>query len=81
MWSPLRPVFGGAPQGSILGVMLFNTMIDNLEEGSRHVGEAEPAVESGGEDRVLDVSVEENALPSRVTSTPGRSMSPVTSVI
>ena len=33
-WSPPMPVFGGAPQGS----MLFNCSIDDLEEGSPHVG-------------------------------------------
>ena len=33
-WSDPLEVFGGAPQGSILGVMLFNCSIDDLEAGS-----------------------------------------------
>ena len=31
-WSALKPVTGGSPQGSILGVFLFNTMTDDLED-------------------------------------------------
>ena len=32
-WSAPRPVHGGVPQGSILGVMLFNVTTETLEEG------------------------------------------------
>ena len=31
-WSTPRPVHGGVPQGSILGVMLYNITTDNLED-------------------------------------------------
>ena len=36
-WSEPRPVMGGCPQGSILGVLLFNLTMDDLEEGSSYV--------------------------------------------
>ena len=36
-WSAPRSVSGGCPQGSILGVLLFNITTDDLEDNSRYV--------------------------------------------
>ena len=38
-----REVFGGCPQGSILGVFLFNATIDNLEDGCEDLRASEEA--------------------------------------
>ena len=43
-WSAPRPVTGGCPQGSILGVLLFNLTTDDLEDGSSYVLQAERPV-------------------------------------
>ena len=41
-WSNPLPVFGGVPQGSILGVFLFNATTDNLEDGTGVDDQSEP---------------------------------------
>ena len=79
-WSTLLPVNGGCPQGSILGVFLFNITTDNLED--RFMGKEEerisglpraaPPEEDEDEEMVLlDDSVEAVGGPS--ASTPSAS--------
>ena len=73
-WSSCRPINGGVPQGSILGVMLFNVTVDDLEEGSSHVeGVGEEGVGGGEEEEFEDHRDDDGARWSpAVASTPMR---------
>ena len=65
VWSEARSVDGSCPQGSILGVLLFNVTTEDLEDdcedvetGDKVSGMAEPAAESfpipGSRERIRD---------------------------
>ena len=77
-WSDPRPVHGGVPQGSILGVFLFNVMTDDLESGtdaSSLDAEAEDSREEISEDLLDDWSADPSGdkdlrEPGHVHSTP-----------
>lgn len=65
-----REVWGSCPQGSILGVFLFNTTIDDLEEGCQDIRESGTAVQPNiVEDSYIDSPEEERTFLNGTTLT------------
>ena len=65
-WSAPRPIHGGVPQGSILGVFLFNVTTDDLEDGP---GEQQRSQSDSDEDEDREQG-QDRSRPDQVTSTP-----------
>ena len=74
-WSDPLPVSGGCPQGSILGVVLFNTTTDNLEDDLIKANRIHIGLDQADDQNVSNESnkvfIEEEGRPQEpVTSSP-----------
>ena len=68
----LRQIWGGCPQGSILGVFLFNTTIDDLEEDCQDLTDEAPGVGFVEDEDEGDWEDFEEAIDSAAVSTPSK---------
>ena len=80
VWSEPLDVTGGCPQGSILGVLIFNTTTDDLEDEfealeARRIGLPESAAGSGDDVRVIEEPTAQRSL-GPATSSPTSDLPP-----